>query len=100
VGAHFKLLAARRTLDLYRKDLVPQAEARFKASETAYQSGKADFLDLLESERFLLNARVMAAMAEGDLGMQWARQERAVGADLASESATAPGADSRKADKP
>ena len=37
------------------------------------------FLELLESERFLLNARVMEAMAEGNLGIQLARQERAVG---------------------
>jgi outer membrane protein TolC len=41
-----------------------------------------DFLDLLESERFLLNAHVMAVMAEGNVGMQLARLERAVGTDL------------------
>ena len=80
--AHAKLLAARQTLDLYRTELIPQAEARFKSSEAGYQSGKVAFLDLLESERFLLNARVMAAMAEGTLGMQLARLERAVGTDV------------------
>ena len=36
-------------------------------------------MDLLESERFLLNARTMAAMAEGNLGMQQARLERTAG---------------------
>lgn len=80
--AHFKLLTAQRTLDLYKTALVPQAEARFNASEAGYRTGKVDFLDLLESERFLLNARVMAAMAEGNVGMQLARLERAVGTDL------------------
>lgn len=79
--AHFKLLTARRTLDLYRAELIPQAEARFQASEAGYRAGKVDFMDLLESERFLLNARVMAAMAEGDLGMQAARLERALGTE-------------------
>ena len=80
--AWFKWQTARRTLDLYRKELIPQAEARFKASEAGYQTGKVDFMDLLESQRFLLNARVMAVMAEGALGMQFARLERAAGVAL------------------
>jgi len=80
--AGFKLQTARRTLELYRKDLIPQAEARFNASEADYRTGKVDFMDLLESQRFLLNARIMAAMEEGNLGMQAARLERAVGLDL------------------
>jgi cobalt-zinc-cadmium efflux system outer membrane protein len=67
---------------LYKTALVPQAEARFNASEAGYRTGKVDFLDLLESERFLLNARVMTVMAEGNVGMQLARLERAVGTDL------------------
>jgi hypothetical protein len=41
-----------------------------------------DFMDLLESERFLLGAKMMAAMAEGTVGMQAARLDRAVGATL------------------
>ncbi|MCX6348955.1 MAG: TolC family protein, partial [Candidatus Aureabacteria bacterium] len=79
--AHFKLLTARRTLDLYQAELIPQAEARFQASEAGYRTGKVDFMDLLESERFLLNARVMAAMAEGQVGMEAARLERAMGTE-------------------
>ncbi len=78
--AHFKLLTARRTLALYTTELIPQAEARFNASEAGYRAGKVDFMDFLESERFLLEARVMAVMTEGVLGMQWSRLERAVGA--------------------
>ena len=80
--AQFKLMTARQSLDLYRAELIPQAEARFKASEAGYQTGKVDFLDLLESQRFLINAHVMAAMAEGTVGMQSARLDRAVGRDL------------------
>ena len=82
--AQFKLLTARRTFDLYKNTLIPQAEARFEASEAGYRTGKVEFLDLLESERFLLTARVMAAMAEGKLGMEAARLERAIGTDLKS----------------
>jgi len=80
--AHFKLQTARRQLELYKTELIPQAEARFNASETGYQTGKVDFMDHLESQRFLLNVRVMAAMAEGNVGIQLARLEQAVGIEL------------------
>lgn len=80
--ASFKLRTARRMLALYKTELIPQAETRFNASESDYQTGKTDFMDFLESQRFLLGIRVMAAMAEGDVGMQFARLERAVGAEL------------------
>ena len=81
-AAHFNVLTARQSLDLYQNTLIPQAQSRFEASEAGYRTGSVDFLDLLESERFLLAARIMAAMAEGNLGMQIARLERAIGADL------------------
>jgi outer membrane protein, heavy metal efflux system len=80
--ASFKLTTARRTLDLYKRELIPQAEARLTADEAGYQTGTVSFLDVLESERFLLNARLMTAMAEGNVGMQYARLERAVGREL------------------
>jgi outer membrane protein TolC len=84
--ASFKLQTARRTLDLYRTELIPQAKARFNASEGGYRAGKVEFMDLLESERALLEAKMMAAMAEATVGMQAARLERAVGIDLGSGS--------------
>jgi len=80
--AHYKLRAAQRSLEIYEQTLIPQAESRFKASDASYRTGKGDFMDLLESERFLLNARTMAAMAEGNLGMQQARLERTLGTNL------------------
>ena len=75
-----QIRAAEQTLALTRSQLIPQAELRLSASEAAYRSGdKGDFLDLLESERFLLNMRVTAVMTEAELGMQWARFARATG---------------------
>lgn len=79
--AHFNVKSARETLNLYRSALIPQAQTRFDASEASYRAGAVSFLDLLDSERFLLNARVMAAMAESNLGIQLARLERALGTD-------------------
>jgi outer membrane protein TolC len=80
--AYFNVKSAREALGLYRNTLIPQAQSRFNASEAGYRGGTVSFLDLLESQRFLLNARVMAAMAESNLGMQLARLERALGTDL------------------
>lgn len=74
-----ELQAARRSLELYRNELLPQATARFRASEAGYRAGTLDFMDLLESERFLLDARRMAVMAESAAGAQAARLERAIG---------------------
>ena len=88
--ASFKLLTAQRTLELYKTELMPQAEARFNASEAAYRTGQTDFTDLLESQRFLLSTRIMAATAEGNLGMQSARLERAVGRELKSVASPGP----------
>jgi len=84
--ALIQIQAAQRSLLLTSKELIPQAELRLSASEAAYRSGgKGDFMDLLESERFLLNARVMAVMAEAELGMQWARLARACGVSVLEE---------------
>lgn len=82
--ASFKLQTARRTLELYRTELIPQAKARFNASEGGYRAGKVEFMDLLESERALLEAKMMATLAEATVGRQAARLERAVGMDLGS----------------
>jgi cobalt-zinc-cadmium efflux system outer membrane protein len=78
----FNVKAARQTLNLYRNTLIPQAEARLRASEAGYKTGTESFLDLIESERFLLNAKITAATAEANLGKQLARLERALGTDL------------------
>ena len=81
-SACYKIETARRTLDLYRKELKPQADVRLHSSEAAYRAGKTDFNDWLESERFCLNVRTMAAMAEAEVGTGWARLERATGGVL------------------
>ena len=81
-NAAIALTAAQRTLDLTRTELIPQAEARFKASETAYRNGKAGFADYLDSQRFLLVVKVDEAMTQAEVGKQAARLEQAAGIDL------------------
>lgn len=79
--------SAWQNLELLRTQLLPQADARYKASESAYAAGKGDFLDLLESQRFRLSVRLMAVMTEADAAIQLARLERLLGGPVAKSAA-------------
>jgi len=81
-NAAIALAAAQRTLRLVQSELIPQAQSRFKAVEAAYRNGKADFQELLESQRLLLAVRIDEAMTRGEVGKQAARLEQAAGIDL------------------
>ena len=80
--ACYKLEAAKRSLDLYQKELIPQSGVRLQSSEAGYRAGKVDFMDWLESARLQLNVRIRAAMAEGEVGSGWATLEWATGGSL------------------
>jgi outer membrane protein TolC len=45
-------------MDLVDGVLLPQAEATQQATAAAYTNGRADYLDLLEAERILLDLRL------------------------------------------
>jgi len=45
---------SQRKTDLYGNTLVPKAEELLQASETAYKTGKVDFLSLIDAQRMLL----------------------------------------------
>lgn len=69
-------------LALYRHSLIPQAEQTLKASEVAYLSGKVDFLNLLESERMILQIKTGYFKNLSESRKSLARLERLVGQDL------------------
>ncbi len=48
----------RRQLDLVNDVLLPQAESTLEASLSAYTTGQTDFLNLLDSERTLVELRI------------------------------------------
>lgn len=66
-------------LDLYDSVLITQAKAVLKSAEAAYEEGQAGVLDLLDSERFLLNTRLGAERYRADYLRSLAEMERAVG---------------------
>ena len=59
LGAELKLVFyqfrdAERKINLYRDTLVPKATESVKATETSFKAGKGTFLDLIDSQRILL----------------------------------------------
>jgi outer membrane protein TolC len=64
---------------LYEDTLMPQAMQSRDSSEAAYETGKLTFLELLDSERFLLAVRYGYAKVKSEYWIALARMERALG---------------------
>jgi outer membrane protein, heavy metal efflux system len=77
-----KLNASRKSVTLYRTGLLPQAELSLKAAEAAYQTGRLEFIGLLETERALRDVRLGYYRALVALEQSLADLERAVGRDI------------------
>ena len=79
-----KVQAVGRLVELYSTSILPQAEQSVKVTETAYQSDRLGFLDLLDSQRALLEFRLDFAQYVTQYGQSVAELERVLGVDLAS----------------
>ncbi len=77
--AYDQLQESRHTLALYRDSLVPLAEQDLAAALADYQAGIGDFLDLITSEKNLLQTRLQRVRALADLQIRFAELKRAVG---------------------
>lgn len=77
-----RVQAARRSLELYREGIVPQADLSFRTALSAYQAGRVEFISLLESQRALREARMGYFKALVSLMQSVADLERAVGKEL------------------
>ena len=64
---------------LFKDVLIPQAEEVLRATEAAYETGQLGVLDLLDSERVLLNVRIVNARHYSDRLNALAHLERAIG---------------------
>jgi cobalt-zinc-cadmium efflux system outer membrane protein len=78
-----KVQAVGRLVELYSTSILPQAEQSVKVTETAYQSDRVGFLDLLDSQRALLEFRLDFAQYVSQYGQSVAELERTLGVDLA-----------------
>ena len=67
-----------RQIDLLDTVLIPQTEEALRATETAYETGQLGVLELLDSERTLIDVRTMRARYLSDLLIALTALERAI----------------------
>jgi outer membrane protein, heavy metal efflux system len=77
-----KVQAARRSITLYSEGLLTQAELSFRSAMSAYQTGRVEFVTLLEAQRALREARMGYYKATVSFLQNLADLERVVGKDL------------------
>ena len=77
--AWFEHTDADRRVRLFEMTLIPKAEESLRASLTGFRAGETSFLDLLDTERTLLEFAVSAERARADRGQALARLHRLVG---------------------
>jgi len=75
----YELRDARRRIGFYRDTLVPKAEQSLRATETAFRAGTANFVDLVDAERTLLEFGLAYERARADHGQRLADLEALVG---------------------
>jgi len=71
-----------RTKALYRNSIIPQATANLRSALTAYEANQADFLNLLESEKTLIQSELEYRRAQADFFTAVGDLEEAVGVDI------------------
>jgi len=86
--AHFGLETARRSIALYRTSLLPQARQSLENLDSAYRSGKTDFLNFLEAQRTLLQFRLEEQRAFLEFRLHLTRLDQLAGRALPRKSFT------------
>jgi outer membrane protein, heavy metal efflux system len=86
LAAHYELYeatvrlgAARETLAIIERDLLPRAEQSYTSAEAAYRAGRADSLGIVDALRSLLDVRLEHERARSSLLVALADVERAAG---------------------
>ncbi len=78
-SAAFRLKTLQEQISLFERVLVPQANQALESAEAAYSTGSVGVLELLDSERTLLEVRLSLARFESDYMKAVAGMERAIG---------------------
>ncbi len=77
-----QLKAAKRLADVYHEALQPQSRATLRSALIAYENGRADFLNLLDSQSAVVDIDLAYFQALADFESRFADLERAVGTPL------------------
>lgn len=83
--AYYRFTSAKQIVELYRNALIPEAELAFHSDQAGYEAGRTDVLNLIDSERVYLNARVAYYQALAEALKSYAALERALGTTLTTE---------------
>lgn len=70
---------SRHVLRLYRKKLLPLAEETLEAAKADYRAGRGDFLNLVSTERNLMQTQLNAAQALADYHRRLAQLAYSIG---------------------
>jgi cobalt-zinc-cadmium efflux system outer membrane protein len=80
---------AERKINLYRDTLVPKAEQSLKVTLKTFTAGKADFLDVIDTQRVLLEFKLSYERALADRAERLAEVEMLVGKEVPRVTASA-----------
>jgi outer membrane protein TolC len=79
----FRMQNARRLIELYRDELLPQAARSMQIAETWFRQGESSFSDFIETQAVNYNFQLALARAQADYGKFRARLERLLGSGIA-----------------
>ena len=77
---------AHRKINLYRDSLIPKAEQSLKVTQAAFMADKADFLDLIDTQRMLLEFQLLYERALTNSAQRLAQLEMLIGRELPRQS--------------
>jgi outer membrane protein TolC len=79
---YFRLENAHRIMDLYGKELLPQAARSMEIAETWFREKESTFSDFIETQAVWYNFQLALSRAQADYGKYLARLERLVGQSI------------------
>ena len=83
--AYYRFDSARKIMELHETALIPQAQLALNSDQAGYESGKIDFLNLLDSERVYLNVKLTHIKLLIEMLKSYADLVRSTGLDLDGE---------------
>lgn len=95
-ATYFRLENARRLVELYKNELLPQAAQTLEIAETWFQEGQSSFSDFVEAQAVWYNFQLALARAQADYGKYWVGLERLVGNALTQRGKQPAGSRERK----
>ncbi len=91
----FRVQNAHRIMELYGKELLPQAAKSMEIAETWFKQGESSFSDFIETQAVWYNFQLAYARARADYGKYLARLEGLVGHNLTQKRELQPAAPER-----